>query len=77
MTVLKYAFAELFKENTDGSLTPLKAISINGIVIGPGVSFAPGVLIGGVDFYKLKNLPLAAEEKDGTLIITGYFPTDA
>ena len=39
----KYKFSEIFKENLDGSLTPIKPIQINGVTFRSSTSFQKGV----------------------------------
>jgi len=43
------SFYEVFHANPDGSFTPKVAIKIGGVMMGPGVSFTPGVSFSGVD----------------------------
>ncbi len=72
--IKRYKFLDIFKENLDGSLTPRRAINVNGVIFGPGVAFGPGVSFGGVNFHRYKHLDIAAEEQeDGVLIIKGFF----
>ncbi|MBI5793942.1 hypothetical protein HZA87_02540 [Candidatus Uhrbacteria bacterium] len=66
-------FWEIFKENPNGSLTPLKTISVNGVEFNSQVSFGPGVNFGGVNFHLFKNLDIAVEEKDHALVIKGFY----
>ena len=69
----RFNFFDIFQQNSDGSLSPKRKIVVNGVTFGPGVSFGTGVSFGGVDFHNFKNRDIAAEEKDGSLIITGFF----
>lgn len=73
MVANKYSFSDVFQEAADGSLSPLRKISVNGVTLGPGVSVQPGVAIGGVDFSKYKKFPIAGEEDGDLLVIKGYF----
>ncbi len=67
-------FFEAFQELSDGSLTPKKAMEINGTVFGPGVTFRKGVAFGGIDFQLFKGRALAVEEQDdGTLKFIGFY----
>lgn len=72
----KYVFNEIFKENLDGSLTPIKTVQVNGIMVGPNVTFQKGVAFGGVDFHLYKNSHIAAKEENGILNIVGFFKED-
>lgn len=66
-------FYKVFTKKPDGSLTPIRVISVNGITIGPGVAFGKGVNFGGVDFFLYEQFDIAAEEVNGTLIIKGFY----
>jgi len=69
----RYRFSDIFQENPDGSLSPRVRINVNGVEFGPGVSFSPGVSFGGIDFFRYKNLDIAAEVQNGVLIIRGFY----
>jgi len=68
-----YKFLDVFQENSDGSLTPKRAIFVNGISFGPGTIFQKGVAFGGIDFHLYKYWDIAGEERDGVLVVTGFF----
>jgi len=68
-----FRFYEVFRMNSDQSLSPLRTINVNGVIFGPGVAFGPGVNVGGVDFYKFLGFDIAAEEEEGILIIKGFY----
>jgi hypothetical protein len=42
-----------FSRNPDGSWSPVRPIFINGVTMGPGVRFTPGVQFGGVDLASI------------------------
>jgi hypothetical protein len=44
-----------FKLNDNGSWSPVRAIQIGSVTMGPGVSFTPGVQFGGVDLATILN----------------------
>ncbi|MEI7741135.1 MAG: hypothetical protein WCJ29_01370 [bacterium] len=69
----RYRFFSVFKENPDGTLTPLRAINVNGVIVGPGVSFGSGVALGGVNFQEYKNLDIAGEDQGSVLVIKGFY----
>ncbi len=69
----RYKFLEVFQENTDGSLTPKKSISINGVTLGTGLSFQKGTVFGGVDFHLYKYWDIAGKEESGILNIVGFY----
>ena len=54
MNPQRYKFLDIFKENSDGSLTPKKQIHVNGVNFDPGVNFQKGVAFGGIDFHLYK-----------------------
>jgi hypothetical protein len=69
----KYIFTDIFTENHDGSLSPKRTIIVNGVTSSPGITFNPGVSFGGIDFHKYKYMNIAAEEKDGILVVKGFY----
>ena len=69
----KYVFSEVFTENRDGSLSPKRTIIVNGVISSPGITFISGVSFGGIDFHKYKYMDIAAEEKDGKLVVKGFY----
>ena len=69
-----YKFLDIFQENSDGSLTPKRQISVNGIIFGPGATFQKGVAFGGVDFHLYKYWDIRGIEQGGALNITGFIP---
>ncbi|OGI57390.1 hypothetical protein A2640_02225 [Candidatus Nomurabacteria bacterium RIFCSPHIGHO2_01_FULL_36_23] len=69
----KYKFSEIFKENLDGSLTPIKPIQINGVTFRSSTSFQKGVAFGGIDFHLYKNRDIAAKEENDILNFIGFF----
>lgn len=70
---MRYQFDQLFQQNPNGSLTPIRPVNINGITFGPGVSFGPGVIFGGVNIFDFLNAAIEADEVSGTLIIRGFY----
>jgi hypothetical protein len=44
-----------FQHNADGSWSPRHAVRVNGVTMGPGVAFRPGVGFGGVDLGATLN----------------------
>ena len=72
--ITRYKFLDIFQENPDGTLTPKKIISVNGVTFGPGVIFSQGVTFGGVNFHQYKYLDIAVEIRlDGVLVIKGFY----
>jgi len=69
----RYKFSEIFQENPDGSISPKKAISVNGVTFAVGVSFGPGITFGGVNFHDYKYLDIAVEEKEDILLVKGFY----
>lgn len=69
----RFEFRDVFQENTDGTLSIRRPINVNGVALGTDVSFGPGMAIGGIDFFKFKNHPIAAENSNGSLLIRGFF----
>jgi len=69
-----FSFSNIFKENSDGSLTPLRSISVNGVTFGSDVNFNHGVTFAGVDFHQYKNFNILGEEQGDVLVIKGFIP---
>ena len=69
----RYHFLEIFQENPDGSLSPRRLISVNGITFSPGVSFGSGVSFGGVNFHEYRYMDIAGEERGKILFIQGFY----
>lgn len=44
-----------FVRNPDGSWSPVVPVFLNGVTMGPGVSFRPGVSFGGIDLASVLN----------------------
>jgi hypothetical protein len=71
--IQKHKFFDIFRQNPDGSLTPKKVIQVGAVTFGPGIYFGRGVNFGGIDFFQYLNNEVATEEKDGILIIKGFY----
>jgi len=71
--MLKLDFTEIFEDKPNGTITPRMVINVNGVTFGPGVALGSGVSFGGVNFFEYKHLKIAAEEKNGILIIRGFY----
>jgi len=69
----KIPFLEVFAEHPNGALSPKRVINVNGITFGQGVVFNTGLTFGGIDFHLFKYLDIAAENKEGVLIIQGFY----
>ena len=74
MGVTKHIFSEVLTENPDGTLSPRRTISVNGVKFNENVTFAPGVAFGGIDFHKYKNLLIAGSvNENNVLVILGFY----
>lgn len=69
---MRKRYSELFNMD-NGAITPKVPIHINGITMGPGVSFGGEVLFGGVDLSQLIGKDLEVEMQDGVYVIKGYY----
>ena len=69
----RYKFWDIFHRLPNGALTPTRPISVGGVTFGPGVSFSSGVTFGGIDFTQYQGKDIAADEKDGILVIQGIY----
>lgn len=66
-------FEQLFQRQPDGSLTPLKIININGVIIGPGVFFTQGANFGGVDIFNFIGRDVAVTIQNNVYVILGFY----
>lgn len=66
-------FHDIFRKESDGSLTPKRVINVNGITFGPGVAFGEGVSFGGVNFFEYEMYDIATEEINGVFVIKGFY----
>jgi hypothetical protein len=71
--MLKLDFEEVFDKKPNGTITPKRVVSVNGITFGPGIAFGPGVSFGGVNFFNYQHLKIAGEEEKGILVIKGFY----
>jgi hypothetical protein len=44
-----------FVRNPDGSWSPMRPVTLNGVTMGPGVKFTPGVSFGGINLAAVLN----------------------
>lgn len=70
---MKYNFNEIFTENQDGTLSPIKQIRVGGVSLGPGLSFGAGAAFGGVNFHQYKGHEIEADDEDGVLVIKAIY----
>lgn len=68
---MRYNFNEIFKENPDGSLTPIRRIRIGGVELGPGVTFSRGAYFGGVDFTLFRGHRIEVNQEGDVFIVQG------
>ncbi len=62
-------FWEIFKQNPDGGIQPVKVVKIGGVQIGPGVVLGPGVSFGGVNLTQFAGKRLRIQETGGVTSI--------
>lgn len=72
MTIQK-EFNDLFEVSPDRRLTPRQAIKIGGVMIGPGITFSPGVYIAGVDITNFIGHNIEVQDEGGMLSIIGFY----
>ena len=70
---MKVNFSNIFKTYPDGSIEPLRPVSISGVRLGPGVRFTRGVSFGGVDLTLHSGKQLEVEDSEGVLKIKGIY----
>lgn len=57
----------------NGVISPKVQIHINGVTMGPGISFGSGVAFGGVDLTQLVGKDLEVEVQNGVYTIKGVY----
>ena len=65
---MRYNFNEIFRENSDDSISPIKRIRVGGVILGPEVTIGAGVAFGGVNFYQFKGHEIEADQ-DGEILV--------
>lgn len=70
----RYKFEELFTTNPDGTLSPIRPIEVNQVPFDITSRFLnSSSSSAGVNFFRHKDQDIAAEEKNGRLVIKGFF----
>jgi hypothetical protein len=70
---MRVPFSQIFQANPDGSISPKRAVHINGMTMGPGVAFGGGVSFGGVDITALRGRDLEVEYHSDVVVIKGFY----
>jgi len=71
---MRKGFFEVFRENEDGSLTPLGTIKIGGVMLGAGsVKFTRGVIFAGINIFDFYGRDIEAKEENGMVEIEGFY----
>ena len=70
---MRVRFSDLFRENPDGTLSPLATIAIGGVVISPGVNFSRGVSFSGVDVFAFYGRDIEADLINGVYVVRGFY----
>ena len=68
---MRIGFWDIFKENQNGSISPISTIRVGGVTLSSGVSFTKGVTFGGINFFNYYGMDLEVEEENGIKIIKG------
>ena len=70
---MEYKFNEIFQENPNGTLTPIRTIRLGSATLGSSVTFGTGVSFDGINVFDFKNFAIEADEENGVLVIKGYY----
>lgn len=70
---MRYSYTEVFRVNSDGSVTPNSPVQFGGISMGPGVTFTRGTAFGGVDIASLQGHAIEADFVNGVYLIKGFY----
>ncbi len=67
---MRISFYELFRDNGDGSYSPVKTVKMGGAIISPGVDFTSEAWFGDVEIAKYIGRDFEVEDlQDGTVEI--------
>lgn len=65
---MRISFYEVFRDNRDGSYSPIKTIKIGGAIINPGVDFTSEAWFGDIEIAKYIGRDFEVEDlQDGTI----------
>ena len=70
---MRVHFWDVFKINSDGSLEPIRRISVGSVQLGPGVKFGKGVLLGGIDLTQYVGRDIEVEDQSGIYNLKGIY----
>ena len=70
---MRYNFNEIFKDNPDGSISPIRRIRVGGIILGTEVAMRAGVSLGEVDFFQFKGHVIDADPDGEILVIKAIY----
>ena len=71
---MKVNFFEVFRENSDGTLSPVKHIQIGEVTLSPlSISFSRDVSFSGVNLFDYYGSDLEVDQKSGLLILKGFY----
>lgn len=70
---MRYNFNEIFRENADGSISPINRIRVGGVTLGTEVKMKAGIAFGGVDFYQFKDRQIEADHDGEILVIKAIY----
>lgn len=66
-------FNDLFSANTDGTISPVVHVEINGKSVPEGTLLEPHeTIVGGTSLTHLRGCVLEGERKDGRIVIRSY-----
>jgi hypothetical protein len=68
-TAFRMKYDDLFKHNTDGSVSPAQILQINGEMVNTGVKIARGVLFGGIDLGAAVGHDMLVDTVKGVVIV--------
>lgn len=66
-------FWELFQVNPDGTLQPIRRVSVGGFTLEPGQKIQRGITFSGFDLFEYTGRDLEVEDKDGLEVVTGVY----
>jgi hypothetical protein len=71
---MRISFFEIFRDNGNGSYSPLKTVKIGGAIVSPGVEFTAEAWFGGIEIAHYIGRDIEVEHlTDGTVEIKRIF----
>jgi len=71
-TAFRMHYDDLFKRNTDGSISPTRLLEINGEMVNPSIKIAAGETYGGINISAYGGHDLMVDTAKGVVIVRKF-----